>query len=130
MGLHGLLQGQLNLLPFFYSQNRHDTPKQRTFHSFVANYITSVHVSFQRSISRCYGNPKLHNDNDKPGSYKSLLYIVAYLLKARTVEPEKEPLLGSSCATRNNEVTVESGVFCAVHAEDIHGEPAAITRES
>jgi hypothetical protein len=37
-------------------------------------------------------------------------HIVAYLLKARTVEPEKRPLLGDGCVTRSNSVTVESGV--------------------
>jgi hypothetical protein len=44
---------------------------------------------------------------------------VAYLLKARTVEPEKQPLPGNGCVTRNSGVTVWSGVFCAVHAEAI-----------
>jgi hypothetical protein len=42
-----------------------------------------------------------------------LYYIVAYLLKARTVEP------GNGYVTRNNAVTVGSGVFCEVRAEDI-----------
>jgi hypothetical protein len=32
--------------------------------------------------------------------------IVAYLLKARTVQPEKQPLLGNGCVTRNNGMTV------------------------
>jgi hypothetical protein len=44
---------------------------------------------------------------------------MAYLLKARTVEVEKQPLLGNGGVTRNNGVTVGSGVFCAVHAEAI-----------
>jgi hypothetical protein len=44
---------------------------------------------------------------------------VAYLLKSRTVEPEKLPLLGNDCVTRNNGVTVGSGVFCAVRTEVI-----------
>jgi hypothetical protein len=34
------------------------------------------------------------------------IYIVAYLLKARTVEPETQPLLGNCCVTCNNGVTV------------------------
>jgi hypothetical protein len=55
--------------------------------------------------------------------------MVAYLLKARTVEPEKQPLLGNGCVTRNNEVTSGSGVFCAVRAEAIYREPTAITGE-
>jgi hypothetical protein len=42
---------------------------------------------------------------------------MAYLLKARTVEPEKEPLLCNGCVTRNNGVTVGSVVYCAVLAE-------------
>jgi hypothetical protein len=45
--------------------------------------------------------------------------IVAYFLKARTVEPEKEPLLSNGCVTHNHGVTVGSGVSCAVHAEVI-----------
>jgi hypothetical protein len=43
---------------------------------------------------------------------------VAYLLKARIVEPEKQPLLGNGCITPNNKVTVGSSVFCAVRVED------------
>jgi hypothetical protein len=49
-------------------------------------------------------------------------YIVAYLLKARTVEPEKQPLLGNSCATCNNGITAGSGVFCAVCTKAINQE--------
>jgi hypothetical protein len=45
--------------------------------------------------------------------------MVAYLLKARTVEPEKQPLLGNGGVTRNNGVIVGSGVFCAVRSEAI-----------
>jgi hypothetical protein len=37
--------------------------------------------------------------------------IVAYLLKARTVEPGKQPLIGNGCVTRRSGVTVGSGVF-------------------
>jgi hypothetical protein len=46
-------------------------------------------------------------------------YIVAYLLKARTVEPEKQPLLCNSCVTRNSELNVGSGFFCAVRADAV-----------
>jgi hypothetical protein len=42
---------------------------------------------------------------------------VAYLLKVRTVKPEKQPLLGNGCVTRNNVVIIISGVFCEVRAE-------------
>jgi hypothetical protein len=45
--------------------------------------------------------------------------IVAYLLKVRNVEPEKELLLGNGCETRKNGVTVESGVYSMVRAETI-----------
>jgi hypothetical protein len=45
--------------------------------------------------------------------------IVAYLLKARSVEPKKQPVLGNGCVTCNNGVTVGSGVSCAVSAEAI-----------
>jgi hypothetical protein len=44
---------------------------------------------------------------------------VAYLLKARTVEPEKELMLGNVCVTRYDRVTVGSDVSCAVRAEAI-----------
>jgi hypothetical protein len=44
---------------------------------------------------------------------------VVYLFKARTAEPEKQPLLCNGCVTRNNGVTVGSGVFCEVHAKAI-----------
>jgi hypothetical protein len=44
---------------------------------------------------------------------------MAYLLKAKTVEPEKQPVSGNGCVTCNNGVTVGSGVFCAVHAKAI-----------
>jgi hypothetical protein len=36
---------------------------------------------------------------------------VAYFLKARTVEPEKQPLLGNGCVTFNTGVIIGSGVF-------------------
>jgi hypothetical protein len=44
-------------------------------------------------------------------------YNVAYLLKARAMEPEEHPLLGNDSVTRNNGLNVESVVFCAVRAE-------------
>jgi hypothetical protein len=45
--------------------------------------------------------------------------IVAYFLKARIVEPEKQPLLGNGCVTCNSGRTLESNVFCIVRAEAI-----------
>jgi hypothetical protein len=39
---------------------------------------------------------------------------VAYLLKARTVEPEKPTLLGNGCVTYDNGVNVGSVIFCTV----------------
>jgi hypothetical protein len=45
--------------------------------------------------------------------------IVAYLLKARIVEPKKLSLLGNGCVTRNSGVTVGSRIFCAVRAEAV-----------
>jgi hypothetical protein len=44
---------------------------------------------------------------------------VKYLLKARTVEPDKQTLIGNGSVTRNTGVTVGSGVFCVVGAEVI-----------
>jgi hypothetical protein len=38
---------------------------------------------------------------------------VAYLLRAKTVEPEKRSLLGNSCVTREHE-----GLFCANPCRD------------
>jgi hypothetical protein len=43
--------------------------------------------------------------------------MVAYFLKARTIEPEEQPLLGNGCVTRDYRVTVGSGVSCEVRAE-------------
>jgi hypothetical protein len=48
-----------------------------------------------------------------------IICIVAYMLKVRRVEPEKQPLVGNGCIARNNEVIVGSGVFYAVCAEAI-----------
>jgi hypothetical protein len=45
------------------------------------------------------------------------MHDVACLLKARNMKPEKQPLLGNGCVTRNTGVTVGSGVFCAVCAD-------------
>jgi hypothetical protein len=42
--------------------------------------------------------------------------FVAYVLKARTLESQKQPLLAHGCVTHNNGVTVGSGVFCVIHA--------------
>jgi hypothetical protein len=44
-------------------------------------------------------------------------YNVAYLLKERAMEPEKQPLLGNGSVTRNTGITVEICVFCAVRAD-------------
>jgi hypothetical protein len=45
--------------------------------------------------------------------------IAAHLLKARSVKPEKQPLLGNGSVTSNNGVNVGSCVFCAVCAKAI-----------
>jgi hypothetical protein len=46
-----------------------------------------------------------------------VLCIVACLLRARNVEPEKQPLLSNGCVTCFNGVTVESAVFYMAHAD-------------
>lgn len=56
--------------------------------------------------------------------------IVAYLLKARTVEPMKQPLLSNGLGTRFKGVSVGSGVFCAVRTEAIRQGHGVITGES
>jgi hypothetical protein len=48
-----------------------------------------------------------------------MIHIEAYLLKTKTVEQEKQPLLHNGCVTCNNAVTVGSGVFYYIHAEAI-----------
>jgi hypothetical protein len=48
-----------------------------------------------------------------------LKHIVAYLLKARTVKPSKQPLLGDDYITRSNGITDGSDVFCAVRTENM-----------
>jgi hypothetical protein len=45
--------------------------------------------------------------------------IAAFLPIPRTVEPEKQRPLGHGCVTRNNGVTVGSGVMRAVRSEPI-----------
>jgi hypothetical protein len=47
------------------------------------------------------------------------VYICKYFVKARIMEPEKQSLLGNGCVTRNNVVTVGSGVFYDVLADAI-----------
>jgi hypothetical protein len=49
--------------------------------------------------------------------FYALKDAVEYMLKARTVEPEKQPFLSNSCVTHKNGVTVGSSVFCLVCAE-------------
>jgi hypothetical protein len=44
---------------------------------------------------------------------------VAFVLKARIVEPEKQPLLGDGCVTRNIGLTAGNGIFFAVRAKAI-----------
>jgi hypothetical protein len=44
---------------------------------------------------------------------------VAYLLKAKSMEVEKQPLLGNGCVTSYNLVTVGKGVLFVVRAKDI-----------
>jgi hypothetical protein len=55
---------------------------------------------------------------------------VAYFLKAITVKPETEPLIGNGCVSHNNGVTVGIGVFYEVRTETMQRGPAAITGES
>jgi hypothetical protein len=45
-------------------------------------------------------------------SVSYVINIVAYLITARMVEPEKQSLLGNSCVTSNNGITVGSGFIC------------------
>jgi hypothetical protein len=54
------------------------------------------------------------------------VHNVAYLLKARTVESEKQPLLGNGFVTHNG-VTVGRAVFCAVCVGGVYRGPAVIT---
>jgi hypothetical protein len=44
---------------------------------------------------------------------------MAYLIKVRTTEPEKQQLPSNGCVTRNSRRVVGSDVFCAVRAECI-----------
>jgi hypothetical protein len=43
--------------------------------------------------------------------------IVAYFPKARVKEPEEQPLICNGCVTRNNLVTVGSGICYSVRAK-------------
>jgi hypothetical protein len=49
-----------------------------------------------------------------------IVNIVAYLLKSRSVEPDKQLFLGNGCVTSNDGITVGKDVFCAVRVEDIN----------
>jgi hypothetical protein len=44
---------------------------------------------------------------------------MSYLFKARTVAPEKKPMLGIGYVTHNNRVTVGNGVSCAARVEAV-----------
>jgi hypothetical protein len=57
--------------------------------------------------------------NTQNNSSGKRVCTVTYLVKARTVKLQKQPLIDNGYVTRNNGVTVESGVFCAVRAEAI-----------
>jgi hypothetical protein len=59
----------------------------------------------------------MENLSNKVADLRKSYDIGAYLLKARTAETEKQPLLSNGCVIRNNGVTVVSDVFCAVHTE-------------
>jgi hypothetical protein len=48
-----------------------------------------------------------------------LVHIVAYLLKARLVEIEKQSLPRNGCVICSNGVTVGSGAFSVVHIDVI-----------
>jgi hypothetical protein len=53
-------------------------------------------------------------------------HITSLTYCARTVEPQKQPLLSNGCVTLNNGITLGSGVFCAVRAEAIHDEDQSL----
>jgi hypothetical protein len=54
---------------------------------------------------------------------------VAYFLKATTVEPEKQPLLGNGCLTRSNGVTV-GVVFSVPSVPGLYNEDQLPLRDS
>jgi hypothetical protein len=74
---------------------------QKIFHIYSFNKITGISTDIQN-----------------PNSY-IIRYIVAYLLKAGTVEPQKQPFIGNGYVTCKSEVTACSDVFYAVRAEAI-----------
>jgi hypothetical protein len=78
------------------------------------------HSLWDESATAVYGLSKSSymSGYEKKLSMNSLFPNVGYLFKARTVEPEEQPLLGNGCVTHNNGVTVGSGVSCAVYDKD------------
>jgi hypothetical protein len=52
--------------------------------------------------------------------------IVAYLLKLRIMEPEKQSFLSNGCVLRNNGVIVRSPVSCTVSADAIQRDEMAL----
>jgi hypothetical protein len=60
-----------------------------------------------------FNNPR-NNIVSAASNGRMNFYIVACLLKVRTVEPEKWPLLGNGCVTRNNGITVGGDILYAL----------------
>jgi hypothetical protein len=97
-----------------------------TSHS-LCQYVNKRDVSLFLSTGLDPANSDIFTDKDnsihnkRPVEPATILdhYIVAHVLKTRTVEPEKQPMLGNDSITRNNGVTVGSDVFCEVRADDI-----------
>jgi hypothetical protein len=65
----------------------------------------------------------------KADDLSSYIYIVAYLLKARTVETEKQPLLRNGRVTRNSGVTV-GRVFSLWYVPRLYNEGQLTLRDS
>jgi hypothetical protein len=51
------------------------------------------------------------------GSNIGQALLTIFIEACKIVKPEKEPFLGNGCVARNDGVTVESSVFCAVRSE-------------
>jgi hypothetical protein len=95
-----------HIVEYLHSHTHHDD----NFRFHVTRLILRMFYFIVMSLS--YQKPK----SARLASAYTNENTVAYLLKARIVEPEKQPLIGKGCITRKNVVTFGSGVFCAVRA--------------
>jgi hypothetical protein len=68
-----------------------------------------INVSRKTSLHEYRNSLEVGKQLQEP--HTEVVHIVAYLLTARTVEPEKQTFLVNGCVIRNNGVTAGSGIY-------------------